>query len=700
MKLETIEDLNQLYQEADAADYEVHAHMRTNIQLVLGNHYQKRDSKFNRALRSNTNLSNRERIRLVQNHIQNITKSYQNNILSLAASVGIGPRNEHEVADTKKAELHNSVWQFQKDALELKKFRRLCVKDFIELGELWVLGFYDPFSGPVIGEEPVLEEDGTPKMDQEGNPVMAPIFKGGIKLERFPGYNVRVDPSADNFEDARYVIFDKILPKKSLKLKYLGDEEKLKAIEAGSAENWKIFDSATTSYREKSANSVIVRHYFFRPSEDHAYGWFVYATSDGILEQGPLPHGFWPILHVGFDEITGTTRSQSIIRPLRPYQQEINRCASNIAECQEVFGKPKIVTHLGSNLDKGISGAGYQHLKTSGPAPVILPGLSGDQYLGYMNQKISEMYQIAKLSEDSQEKVDNNVDAYAMLFRSIRQKKVFSIYADKIQEFEKNLCKMVLFLSKKHLPDDEIIPIIGRNEIVNIAEFRSSDDLQTEIKLEDQTEDIESKMGRQLSLNHIMQYAGAKLPPTVMGQLITHMPYVNQKQMFTDLTTDYDNMRNVILRLDRGEAVQAKPNEDHDYALQKLNWRMKQPDFDFLPPQVQQNYYLLEKQHNEIIMQKKQEAAALSQGFVPSSGYLVTCDFYVPKPDDPTKTMRVRIPSDSLQWLLKTMQAQGNTIQSLQTVNPYVTNEEAAPLSPMQQPIPEPSINLPGMANF
>ena len=109
------------------------------------------------------------------------------------------------------------------------------------------------------------------------------------------------------------------------------------------------------------------------------------------------------------------------------------------------------------------------------------------------------------------------------------------------------------------------------------------------------------------------------------------------------------------------------PNDNHEYAGKRLNARMRKPDFKFLDPRIQQNYQQKAAIHQQIDAAQKAQIARAEQGFIPTSGLLVPCDFYVQDPSDPTgaKTRRARFPEDALNWLIEQLKAQGTMQQSM-----------------------------------
>jgi len=131
-------------------------------------------------------------------------------------------------------------------------------------------------------------------------------------------------------------------------------------------------------------------------------------------------------------------------------------------------------------------------------------------------------------------------------------------------------------------------------------------------------------------------------------------------------TQDYDNIVNDILALDRGEYRPANNYDTHKYIIKHLVSRMKQSDFQYLPDQVKQMYMKKLQEHEQIEGEQMKQIQAAKDGFIPTSGYLVTCDFYVPDPESPGKPKRARVPYESLKWLIERIETQGTKMDELE----------------------------------
>lgn len=663
-----ISELMSLYDDADSHHQALFAEQRSNLLLVAGNHYNKKDSRFYQRIREMENISKSQRLRLVKNHVQRITKGYRNNILMFSPGVKVGPKNEHELSDQKVAELHNSVWADLKERHKLNALRTHLVQDFVNIGELICKVFYDENAGRQVGEEPIVDEDGNVVVDEEtGEPYMRPKFSGDLVYERIQGFNLLSDPDARSPMESRWYCYRKMLPVKDLQAQFEDDDTKLAWITESSEETYKIFDSSSGKYAD-SDGLCMVMEWYFRPCAEYRNGWYAMTLKGGILAEGELPLGLFPIIYKGFDELDTSARAASLIRQLRPYQAEVNRAASKIGEHQITLGDDKVFLMNGSSMEPGGTAHGVKAIRVTGQEPKIMGGRTGEQYVGYMNGQIDEMYRVANYEEDKLEADTNGqIDPYTLLFKTAAKKKRYSIYIEKVQEAMKEICELSLRFAKAFYPDEMLVPVIGKKEMVNIPEFRATDDLSYQISFEALTDDLESKLGRQLSLNHLIQYAGQKMQGKDLGRVVKAMEYVNKDMLFDDETIDYENATNDILALDRGEQVQVSRSDDAAYMAKRLKHRIKKRDFRALSPQIQQNYHQLQMQYEGVLAEQIKQAQLAQSGFVPSGGMLISCDFYQENPKGPQeRPVRVRVPSEALQWLLDKLKSQGASQEMLQ----------------------------------
>lgn len=663
-KTHDIAALNELYTDGDSCDQGIFSEMRSNLLLVSGDHYQRRQSYFYKRIRDSKELSQEQKMRLTKNHTQKIANAYSNNILSTNPGVGFEPKDSGDMHQKKSADLHHLIWRDGYSKYNLDDFFDDACDEFVQIGEAIVKIFFDPSLGDIVGYHPLLDAEEQPVLDETGAPVndeTKPIRKGAFVFEEVFGFNLLRPSKCKDIRKADWLCIRKMSNKKDVIAQFGKENPDLTTkISNSTDETYKVFDGASAGYRD-TKDQVMIREYYFRPCADYPKGYFYITTKDGILAEGELPGGIFPIIISPFNKIPTTPRGRSAIKTMRPYQAEINRSASKIAEHQVTLGDDKILVQNGTKVSPGVALPGVRSISYTGMEPKILNGRDGSQYLNYMLSQIKEMYEVMNVAEQDQE-VNGQLDPYVLLFRSAHQKKKFQRYIKRFEKFMIEVVKTYLRLAKVHLSDEELTNIIGPREQINIPEFRKATDLLFDIKVVAQSDDIETKMGKQLVMNHALQYVGSQLKPEDIGKIMRNMPYADMDESFDDFTMSYDSVTNEILALDRGEQPPVHEYDDHAYSAKRLLARMRKPDFDYLPPQIKQNYQAKLMVHQQIDAFQKLQIQRAQQGFIPTGGYLVKCDFYMSVPDaDGTgvKTQRAALPYQAVEWLIKQLEAQG-----------------------------------------
>lgn len=657
-----------LYKEGESIDQAVYAEQRSNLLLVSGNHYARKSSRFLNRVRDDARLTEEQKIRLTINHIQRVCKIYENNIQSYAPGVAPYPKNESELQDQKAAELNKAVWNDIKARHRWNDISRDITQDFVRIGEVFYKLYWDNTKGKPVGYENQVDEmSGEQLVDEMGKPVLdksKPVYSGDIVFERIYGFNVFRAAEAKDIRESWYIGIRKMTSCDELKSRVGNDEDKLKLIEESRDETYKVFDGSNESYG-REANQCLVLEYYVRPSINYPNGYFWIDTEKGNLWEGELPFGIFPIVSGGMDETPTNPRKYSIIKQLRPIQGEINRCISQSATHQITLGDDKLAVQAGTKVSNGGLQPGVRILQYSGQVPTVIPGRTGDQYLPYIDKMVDQFYQIANVQEEMQEKQQPSTDPYTLLFATIKQKKKFSVYTSKIEQIMVDMCEVALEIAKNYYTEQNLVPAIGKSELINISEFKTSSPLCYSIRLEATTEDLESRLGKQLEFNQMIQYVGSSLEPSDLGKIIRLSAYSNGEQIASDLTMDYDNATNMILALDRGQPMQPSMYDNKKYLIKQLTNRTRKSDFRNLAPQIQNLYAQMIQQLIDLDAEEQRRIQEAQAGFIPMDGMAVVCDIYVPDPSNSSKTMRARVPYSALTWLLKRLEEQGASQDSI-----------------------------------
>lgn len=672
-----IADLNKLYNDAETVDQDLFSEQRTNILLTLGLHYAKKGSKYWNRIREAKNLTEEQKVRITRNHIQKVVKTYVNNITSHAPGVLPVPKNERELSDQKSAELNKAVWEDICERHNMKDQIDEDARDFISIGEVATKIFWDEHAGRFLGWEQKTDENGMLLTEDDGTPVPSnkPVFSGDIVFERVYGFNLLRSKDAKNMKDNEMWIVRKMADIKEMKARLPDDDERQKFLQESADKTYQIFDGATGSYKD-GKEQVLIREFYFKPCYLYPNGYYYVTTDLGILWEGELPLGKFPIIYDGFDKAQTTPRAYSIIKQIRPMQVEINRSASKVVEHQITMGDDKLLHQAGAKISAGATIPGIRGVQYTGVKPEVMPGRIGEQYLPYIDSVIKELYDLSNVKEDSEELM-KQADPLGMLFFSMRDKKRFSTYAEKFERYQKAKCELSLELARAYYSEDMLVPAIGKNEFINISEFKNTKPLSYQIKLKNRNDDLETMFGRQVVMNHTLQYVGNQLGKEDIGRIIRNMPFGNFDESFADLTLDYDSATNMILALDRGEQPFVSPYDKHEYMISRIVSRMRQSDFKQLSPEIQQNYAHIVQVYELQAAEQQRKISEAQAGFIPSGGAKVKVDYYVQDASNPEKTSRAALPAEAIDWLIKRLAEQGSSQESLRKQSQGAVSEIA-----------------------
>jgi len=658
--------LERLYNDASSCDDAIFSEMRSNILLVSGDHYSKKGSKFWDRVRTNKGLSEAQKLRLTKNHTQTIVDEITSRILSKSPNTKIVPNNMDEIQDQKTAEMDNSVWEFYKKSHKLRKKITSFAEDFVQQGECFSKIFWDDTKGDVLGYmqevdeegEGLTEEDGSPKQDET-----EPVMSGDFVFEKIHAFNMLRDPNSQDIEDSPYLIVRKMVEKDDVK-RMVEDPAQLKAIDDIEEETFLVFDGDKGTY-DRENKKVMLREHYYRPCMEYPNGYYYIAIKGQTLVEGELPFGIWPIDYAGYNKIATSARHRSPVKQIRPYQIEINRSASKIAETQ-ITSDDKMILNAGSKMSHGGQLSGIRAITvTGGQDPKFLAGRSGEQYLPYMQSQITELYEVMKVRE--YEADSGQFDPYAMLYFSARSKKKYKKPIEEFEGFVVSMTETFIKLAKEYLDENALIPMVGKSEMVNIEEFKHSEKTSSRVQVEAVSDDIETMMGRQLSINHTLQYVGNTLEKDDIGRLMKAMPFMNYDEAFGDFTIDYDSSKNDMLAMERGEQPMINKYDKHEYLISRAVNRVKKPDFRFLGEEIHQLYKMYIQAHEQAEAENMLQAQRAKEGFIPIDGPLVSVDYYTTNSEG--KTARAKIPQRALEWLEEHLEAQGTSLEKIATMN-------------------------------
>jgi hypothetical protein len=336
------------------------------------------------------------------------------------------------------------------------------------------------------------------------------------------------------------------------------------------------------------------------------------------------------------------------------------------SEMQVTMGSDKIILQAGAKLTPGEVLPGVRAYHSTGRDPTILEGRTGEQYAGYISEQVAAIYQAGMVPEEMEEKAE--ADPWSQLFKSMKQSKKFVMDAEKFEGFLCRLANTYLDLARHYFPDDILIPVIGKHEMVNIGEFRNTDKLLYNIKAEPMSDDLHTVFGKTMMIQHILQYNSGQLEREDIGKLIRLLPFANEEKSFDDFTLDYDRAENMILALDRGEAPEPLHSDKGPYMIKKLSGRMARADFQFLHSQIQQNYKNMIAVYEQLEAEKARQLKAMEADFIPTDGPMIKVAWYIKDPSNPSRSIQATLPANSIEWLVQRLNDQSAFKAPLQQI--------------------------------
>ena len=666
----TVEQCLEHVRDGKAVDQKHFKEERSNIRLFRGDHFIDRNTNGSDSTSriKGVNKRKRPKLRITVNHIQKACKIYANHIINIAPGVAPSPKNPEEESDIKVADMSNQLWDHLKYVHNISAQNQKSSLECPMIGEIFMKVTWDQNKGkPVPGEVKVQVDALTGEM--LGKPYQEMVVPGDVDYERIYGYNLLRDPDAKSWEDCRWVIQEKVIDTKDLKAQFPDAQ-----IETSDSVDdvFQVFDSATSNYfSSNNAGKSIVYEMFFRPRASLLDGYFIIFTDKEELAKGKLPLGEFPIYQCTFDEVPGSPRGYSLIKQARSPQIEINRCYTKIAEHHIAGGDDTILTQKGSKIQAGGYAAGVKAIQYSGMTPTVLQGRDGSQFSEHLQRSVETFYQL--LDIDNFVEKPGGQDMMAQIHRNLREKEKFSIYGQKLQKFYEQICRISLKLYKHYASDEALTAIFGEDERISLPEFRKTDDIDYQIKLEAVTEDVDTKFARMTVFRDYMQYAD--LTPEVQALLVKNMPFANVDELTKEVTLDYTVCQNIKLALDREQFVPVDPNENHLYMLKQLRARTRQPDYMWgnkISDVTKQMYEGRINQHRQIQMENVIKQQMLNDGFIPTGGDVVTVNMTIQVTDAEggSKMEKMKMPVETLNWVRDRLAKQGWAQDDLAKLTP------------------------------
>lgn len=452
----------------------------------------------------------RSRVTLVDNRIQPIIRKEIARMSKMRPVFSVTP-NSADQEDTNAAALGEDLMRYLWKHLGLQRQRtrallwsRICGAGFLKC-------YWDPSIGP--SRDVVLRPDGNLLEGANGRAIMpnspehqladsmAPgtlqqqtIAQGDIRVEVRSPFQMFIDPLADNFDEAEWLIEESVKSEDYVAKRYgirvsADTPANPGLVEARMGGALSQMPGSSTSYR-----GVRLREYWCKPNDQHPGGyraiWVLATTGKGKVESQILEvdnHPFDPFPYVMFAGIPmpGRMMPMSVVDALRGPQTELNKVESQLAENRNRLGNPTLLMSRQAVQDPdkfaeqiGRVGGIYWYDDVGSPnaKPDVLPAPTMPAYVTEQIPLITQaMQEIAGQHEVSSAQVPPGVTAASAI--NLLMEADDTMIAPDVADHEEELGKLgskMLELVGHYYTNARTIQLGGDDASWQIFDFRGS----------------------------------------------------------------------------------------------------------------------------------------------------------------------------------------------------------------------------------
>lgn len=298
------------------------------------------------------------RVRIVANYIMPTIITKAAKILRSNPNMRVVPANDSDEArGGAKAGDRLMESKYYEDEFQRKIYS--LVMWFLTSGVSFLWSIWDGTYGR-RWTEPVKNPDGTPQLDDLGNPVEQAIYEGDNIFDVSGPFEVMLEPGApEDFNEHTKVMRIKIRKSKDIKERYGVDVGK-QDLHGDTQYNLRISGmvgspSINSSIESaiKDEDMVLFKEYFELPTTKYPEGrHFCYANGKMLVPPEPLDYWYMgkralPCAKFGDITVPGRVYDMGITEQIGPLNVLYNKIISGVVETQNLLSKPKVLAPVG-----------------------------------------------------------------------------------------------------------------------------------------------------------------------------------------------------------------------------------------------------------------------------------------------------------------------------------------------------------------
>jgi hypothetical protein len=337
---------------------------------------------------------------------------------------------------------------------------------------------------PKLGDEArlnTLDEQGEFALDEQGQEVMQNKALGDIDNSVVSPFNFKFDPSATEFEEAKWCVEDILRTTDEVKETYGVEVSPDGALSSTNLFNGILanINGQQTDYKPaKVKNGVIVKEYWELKSVKYPKGRHITIANGKLLQYEDNPYDRLPYFFFAHNLVPGRVHGSSNIEDLIPIQREYNKTRTQRRLNQNRTGNPRFLSEVGSLIDEPTNEPG-EHLEfhrgfniPQWETPPPEPG----HIQAELELQLRDFEDVSGIHEVSQGNAPTGVKSgIAISFLQEQDETKFGPIVHNIESTYEKWAQFVLVLIQKNYIEPRMIKIVGKNNQVEVKEFQGSD---------------------------------------------------------------------------------------------------------------------------------------------------------------------------------------------------------------------------------
>lgn len=514
------------------------------------------------------------------------------------------------MADVNAAKVSTRILVHEMERLEFQQSLTELYFWVLPLGWSFFHVRWDPKAGPSVGESSTGET----------------LHKGEICLEQVPAFEMRVDPNARHWREARWCIRTVAMTKEAAYDQY-GVVPDTDEGETMSSE-WRMGSSPFSrnpgqrgrTQDENSGQYIAVHQFWMRPGGRAKPEGTVFTWSGKTVLEAPQPftyeHGLLPFEPLNLlPAVGGDPAGRTWVTDLIPLQKDYNDSRSREAMIRRTLTPKIVVPRGGIDPHRLTSRVEIIEYNPTAQAPRLdMPdGRWMAQFESGMNRADAEMGDRSGQQDVSQGKAASSAAAATVMALQEADETMLAISTKELASTVKRVGYQILMLVKQFWDEERTVRTWSRDGTLEVSQFTGADiGDRLDVHVSSESSLPRSKAAQtQLAIDLWSQ--GVVTDPR---QFVNMLDVPGADFLLETMNLDAKQAEREHGPLIKGEPVEVAPWENHEVHEAKHNEFRKTEEYEQLEPAARANFDAHVDVHSQIIAQK---AMSMAMGVMPGA---------------------------------------------------------------------------------